>query len=161
MYDWNFDNPWIDTWWLLRQTHDALFRDLEAALERRSITIEQLDVMYFISQYPDGVTVDELTIWCFRRKDSVLQLMKRMENKGLITRKKQQNQKRVFFHLTDEGKHELQIYGMIGSEGIKQLRQQFSEEEIQKLKEYLKRIRDIYLKRIGLQITEPRTVDKA
>jgi DNA-binding MarR family transcriptional regulator len=133
---------------------------LEKALERRTITIEQLDVMFFIEQYPDGVTIDELSIWCFRHKDSVLQLMKRMENKGLICRKKQPHQKRVFFHLTSDGKHELQTYGLIGSEGIKQLRQEFSEEEIEKLKDYLKRIRDIYLKRLGLQITTPRTVDK-
>jgi DNA-binding MarR family transcriptional regulator len=160
MYDWNFDNPWIDTWWLLRQTRDALYRDLETALERREITIEQLDVMYFIAQYPDGVTVDELSIWCFRRKDSVLQLMKRMENKGLICRKKQPHQKRVFFHLTSDGKRELETYALIGSEGIKQLRQEFSEEDIQKLKDYLKRIRGIYLKRLGLQITTPRTIDK-
>jgi DNA-binding MarR family transcriptional regulator len=160
MYDWDFNSPWIDTWWLLRQTRDALYRDLETALERRAITIEQLDVMFFIAQYPDGVTVDELSIWCFRRKDSVLQLMKRMENKGLICRKKQPHQKRVFFHLTSDGKHELETYGQIGSEGIKQLRQEFSEEDIQKLKDYLKKIRGIYLKRLGLQITTPRTVIK-
>lgn len=158
MYDWNFDGSWNNTWLLLRQAREAMYRTMEVSLQRQSVTIEQLEVLYFLSQYPDGATVDELSIWGFRQKISVLHLVERMENKGLVNRRKKSDQKRVYFHITNKGEQQLIQHVPITTSVVKQLEQQFSEEERQQLNGWLKRIRDIYLKQLALHAISPRNV---
>ena len=156
MYDWNSTRSCINTWRLVRQAREAMYRAMEINLSRQQVTIEQIEVLFFIAQYSDGVTVDELSLWCFRRKDSIIRLLKRMENKGFVYRMKQSHPKHVFFHLTNKGEQQLSPYEPAARAPIVQLEQHFSEEELQQLNIYLKGIRDLYLGLLGLQVVSPR-----
>ena len=156
MYDWNFDSPGLKTWLLLLQARDAMDREMRVALSGQSVTAEQLRVLFFLSHYPDGATVDEIAIWCFRDKGSVIQQLSRMENKGLVSRRKQPHDKYVFSHLTSEGEEQLKLSAKTSTAMIKQIEQQFSEKDVQSLNEDLKRIRDSSLARLGLQAIPPR-----
>ncbi len=156
MYDWNLGSPGLNTWLLLMQARDAMDKEMRVALSRQSVTAEQVRVLFFLSHYPDGATVDEISIWCFIEKASTIQQLTRMEKIGLVSRKKKDHQRHVFFHLTGEGEQQLKLSAKTSNAMIKQIEQQLSEKDVQRLNEDLKRIRDSSLARLGLQAIQPR-----
>jgi len=141
---------------MLRQARAAIKRELDVSLERQEVTLEQLEILFFLAQYSDGATVDEITTWCFKHKAGIIQLLKRMENKGMINREKKPGQKRVFFHITDKGKQLYNICEATSKVVIETIEQRFSEDEMQWLNDYLGKIRDASLGRLGIQAVPPR-----
>jgi DNA-binding MarR family transcriptional regulator len=156
MYDWNLGSSGLNTWLLLMQARDTMDREMRVALSRQSVTAEQLSVLFFLSHYPEGANVDEISTWCFREKASTIQQLTRMEKIGLVSRTKKDRQRHVFFSLTSEGKQLLKMSAKTSTAMIKHIEQQFSEKDVQRLNEDLKRIRDSSLARLGLQAIQPR-----
>ena len=155
MYDWHYDSTVEDTWFLVLQAGEAMSRQMSGTLRRQPVTPDQIRILYFLSTYPDGATIDEISTFCFRRKESVLRLIERMEKKKLVYRKRQPLNRHVFFYSTDKGKEVYNSSHIIGYSVVDNLNEEFSEEELQGLNIYLKRIRDLYLRQLGLQAINP------
>jgi hypothetical protein len=74
---------------LIFRTFGSIYGKLGSGI----VIISVIVVLFFLSHYPDGATVDEISIWCFIEKASTMQQLTRMEAIGLVSRKKKDHQR--------------------------------------------------------------------
>jgi DNA-binding MarR family transcriptional regulator len=90
-------------WVLIAQTKDAILRARERDYARYGISNERRAVLYTIQNNGGTSTPVEIARSLFRELHSVTELLKRMENDGLISRAKGTGRSKVEVRLTEKG----------------------------------------------------------
>jgi DNA-binding MarR family transcriptional regulator len=80
---------------LLRQTTDAMFKGREKELKEYGITPQQAAALIGIRALGNDTTPAEISRWVFREANSVTILLRRMENQGLINKRRDSKRKNI------------------------------------------------------------------
>jgi DNA-binding MarR family transcriptional regulator len=91
-------------WVLVAQTKDAILRVREREYARYGISNERRAVLYIIENNGGRATPVEIARELFRELHSVTELLKRMEEAGLITRHKGSGRSKVEVRITEKGR---------------------------------------------------------
>ena len=79
-------------------------REYQPFLEKLGITYPQYLVLMVLWEH-DGITVNEIAKKLILNTNTLTPLLKRMENQGIITRKRsEEDERKVLIHLTTKGK---------------------------------------------------------
>lgn len=98
-----WDNPRFRNWIALVRAERAVVRELARALAPLDLKIGQLDVLMNILRHP-GSSQHEVARKLFVGRSSITMLAPQLEEKGLIRRLPDSNDKRIMrLHLTPEG----------------------------------------------------------
>lgn len=96
-------NEYFLLWVLIAQTKDAILRARERDYARYGISNDRRAVLYAIESNGGVATPVEISRSLFRELHSVTEMLKRMEEDGLILREKASGKSRIQARLTDEG----------------------------------------------------------
>jgi DNA-binding MarR family transcriptional regulator len=89
---------------MFRQTHDAILKIRQKELRSLDITPEQVGALAAIRAIGPGATAAQLSKWLFRNPDSMTVLLRRLEKKGLISKKPDLKRKNIMrLKLTKQG----------------------------------------------------------
>ncbi|MDD5093428.1 MAG: MarR family transcriptional regulator [Dehalococcoidia bacterium] len=148
MDSYEFDDSILNTWWLVRQARESMYKAVSASLARYQCTIEQFEVLIMISRQPGGVTLGELARWLAREKHSAAGLLSRAEKAGLIFREKPEGCKHYIYRLTAKGEKVMEEAWPVVKDIMGEMGQRFSEDELREIRRYMKLLRDMYLERL-------------
>jgi DNA-binding MarR family transcriptional regulator len=90
-------------WVLIAQTKDAILRARERDYARYGISNDRRAVLYVIESNGGVATPVEISRSLFRELHSVTEMLKRMEEDGLIVREKAPGRSRIQARLTEQG----------------------------------------------------------
>jgi len=156
MYDWHFDDPFSNTWVLLRQTWEAMAQYLESELSMHQVKLAQMDILMMLSASKALLTESQIASYTFRTLQSVSGLVTRMENAGYLRKVRGAGDQRVvkvqMLPKGDEVVKKVRRAGFVY--GCRVMKSSLSEKEIELLKQLLKKLRDGALQEIALK-TEP------
>lgn len=92
-------------WMLLYQTRDTMLRVRDGELSNRELTAVEAGALHVINVIGDKATPAMISKVILRQHHSVTALLKRMENKGLITRRRSSNRRNTWIiSLSEKGK---------------------------------------------------------
>ena len=148
MPSYEFEDSILNTWWLVRQARESMYKAVSASLTRYQCTIEQFEVLILIGRQPAGVTLSELARWLAREKHSAAGLLGRAEKAGLIFREKPEGCRHYLYRLTAKGERVLEETWPVVKDVIGEMGQRFSEDELQQIGRYMKLLRDMYSERL-------------
>jgi DNA-binding MarR family transcriptional regulator len=137
------DNSAHYAWTLLHQTQDSIIKYEEDPFGKAGITPQQFSVLAAVKQIRQPVILSNVATWLDRKANSITLIVDRMEKSGLITRKRDSNDRRVT-HLTLTPKGE-EIYekALKISQGIPEdILGALSQREMENLANSLAKIRD-------------------
>ena len=86
MYDFQFVDPALTTFSVLRQTWAAVNKIAETKLAKVNLTPEKVAVLWACRDYPGMLTPAEISRLVFRENQTVAGLLNRMEKEGLVKR---------------------------------------------------------------------------
>jgi len=86
MYDFEFAEPSMTTFSLIRQTWAALNKATEIRLAKIGLTPEKTAVLWACRDYPGSLTPAEISRMLFRENQTIAGLLNRMEREGLVKR---------------------------------------------------------------------------
>jgi DNA-binding MarR family transcriptional regulator len=138
-------DQYYNTWWLLHQTRDVVFRVRSRELIQYDITTEQAAVLFIVkvlTRLKRKSTPGEISRWILREPNSVSKILTRMEKEGFINKINGLGKKKneVHINLTDKGE---QAYNFsIKRDSIRDVMSCLTKEECQQLGSILERIRD-------------------
>lgn len=140
-----------NTWVLLHQAKDAVFKAREKELSQYGITAMEAAALFIIQAIGDKAKPAEISRWIFREHHTVSALLSRMEKKGLITKAKDLNRKNQWMiGLTEKGRNAYRQ--SVKRESIHAAMSPLSENERQRFESYLKKVRDQAVKH---SVSEP------
>lgn len=156
MYDLKFSDATLTTWLLLRQTWSAVYRAAETRLADVGITPEKLAVLWICRDYQGLASISEIARFLNTRSQSVVGLVNRMEEQGLVRRTpKSRGHPWTEVRLTARGEE-------ICRGGIALIRELMSEtaptltvEEQMQLQRLLRALRAEMLKALRLELDHP------
>ncbi|MFA4837214.1 MAG: MarR family winged helix-turn-helix transcriptional regulator [Dehalococcoidia bacterium] len=148
MAAYEFDDSIMNTWWLVRQARESMYKAVSASLTRYQCTIEQFEVLIIISRQPAGVTLSELARWLAREKHSAAGLLSRAEKAGLICRERPEGCKHYIYRITAKGEQVLEEVWPVVKDIIGDMGKRFSEDELREIRRYMKLLRDMYFERL-------------
>jgi DNA-binding MarR family transcriptional regulator len=90
-------------WVLIAQTKDAILRARERDYARFGISNERRAILYIIQNNGGRANPVEISRYLFRELHSVTEMLKRMENDGLVTRYKGTGRSKIEVELTEKG----------------------------------------------------------
>lgn len=96
-------NEYFQLWALIAQTKDAILRARERDYARYGISNDRRAVLYAIESNGGVATPVEISRSLFRELHSVTEMLKRMEEDGLILREKASGKSRIQARLTEQG----------------------------------------------------------
>jgi DNA-binding MarR family transcriptional regulator len=96
-------DEYFTLWVLIAQTKDAILRARERDYARFGISNDRRAVLFIIQNNGGRTTPVEIARALFREIHSVTEMLKRMENDGLVKRFKGSGRSKVEVELTDEG----------------------------------------------------------
>jgi len=98
------DNSPHYAWTLLHQTLDSMVKYEEDPFGKAGITPQQFSVLAAVKQIRQPVILSNVATWLDRKANSITLIVDRMEKSGLITRKRDSNDRRVtHLSLTSKG----------------------------------------------------------
>ena len=156
MYNWDNEKLSQDIWWLVKQAHDAMHKAADVYFARHQYSQEEITILSFFIQQPDGITLDDFSKWAFRNKNGVARIINNMEKEGFIAKNEQSRRRQFVYHITEKGEKLLREYLPLGVELAELVTKHFSDDELLQFKDYLKKTRDIYLAQLGIQASSPR-----
>jgi DNA-binding MarR family transcriptional regulator len=126
---------------LIQQARDTLFIAYQKELSKYGISATQATALFIINACGNNVSISDITRWVRRKHHSVSTLLSRMEQQGLITKKKsKQGKNATEISLTAKGRD---AYAQsCRRESIHKVMSTFSEEERQQLISNLRIVRD-------------------
>ncbi len=128
-------------WAMIIQTRDVLFRARDNELGQYGITAVEARALFIINLIGDHATPAMISRWMLREHNTVTALLTRMENKGLITRKKDSEKRNTWrIGLTKKGKDAYQ--NSLIRETIHEVFSILTEEERELIIESLQKISD-------------------
>ena len=134
---------------LLFQTRHAMFKARDRELAKYGITTEQAAVLFCVKANKYHPTLAEISRWLIRESHTITNLVKRMEQAGLVKKYadlKKKNHVRV--SLTEKGEEAFEK--SIIREHYHRVMAVLSQEERQVLWSSLQKLRDEALKEIGM-----------
>ncbi|MBN2240653.1 MAG: winged helix DNA-binding protein [Dehalococcoidales bacterium] len=91
-------------WALIIQSRDVLFRARDNELNQFGITAVEARALFIVNLIGEQATPAMISRWMLREHNTVTALLNRMENKGLINKKKDPEKKNSWnISLTDKG----------------------------------------------------------
>ncbi len=144
-------DQYYNTWVLLRQTRDAIFRARENGLAQYGISTREAGVLFVIQAIGKEATPAEISRWLFREPHTLSSLLSRMEKKGLI-RKANDLPKRNWIRvsLTDKGKEAYN--NSTKRQSLHKALSALSDEELKQLNSYLMTLRDEAIKELRKEL---------
>lgn len=92
-------------WTLIIQARDVLFRAREIELSKYGFTVVEARALYILNELGDQATPAEMSRHLFREHNTITALLNRMQNKGLITKTRDPENKKTWkIRLTEKGK---------------------------------------------------------
>jgi len=83
-----FQNPYMGAWVLLRQTRNLISKCEDAVFSEYALTTEQYTVLMSIKHIEDPVKVTDVARWLDRSVNSVSMIIDRMVKAGLVRRRR-------------------------------------------------------------------------
>jgi len=156
VYDWNFDDPFSNTWVLLRQTWEAISDYLESELSMHQLTLAQVDILMILSASKAPLTESQIASYTFRTPQSVSGLVARMESAGYLRKVRGTGDQRVVkIQMMPKGEEAVTKVRRAGFVyGSRVVKSSLSATEIAQLGQLLRKLRDGILQEIALK-TEP------
>jgi DNA-binding MarR family transcriptional regulator len=97
------------TWAMIIQARDVLFRVRDSELSEYGITAVEARALFIVNLIGEQTTPAMIARWMLREHNTVTALLKRMENKGLITKVKDPNKRNSWIvGLTEKGREAYQ-----------------------------------------------------
>lgn len=145
-------DPITNLWIMLAQTKDliAVARGLE--LQQYGISRVQSQVLSMLLTENRGLTIDEISNWILRTHQSTLNLINRMEQKGLIEKKKNSGEKKISVTISDEGR---KLYEKVDYRSIYMIFSILNEDEQKILYSHLRKLRAEARHLLGLDYRPP------
>lgn len=136
-------------WWLIHQTRHMLSKARAKELRQYGLSGMQAAVLFAIEALGDKATPPAIARLIFRERNSVSDILSRMEKDGLLTKSKDLPGKNlVRVTLTDKGK---QLYNQSAKrESVKRIMSSLSEEQRQQLRSCLEVLRGKALEELGV-----------
>ena len=135
------DDDW-QLWILLRNISHKTARIRNDELRKYGISFIQAAIIYIVKNADVPVTPSEISRWMDRERQTITEILNRMQKNGLINRVKDLRQKnQVRIELTDKGE---QAYrNSSGLTSIHSILSCLSTNEKHNLKDYLKKIDEV------------------
>ncbi|MCX5998348.1 MAG: MarR family transcriptional regulator [Chloroflexi bacterium] len=156
MYDWNFDDPFANTWVLLRQTWEAISQYLEFELSTHQVTLAQIELLMMLGASKTPLTESQIASYTFRSPQSVSELVARMESAGYLKKVRSTGDQRVVkIQMLSKGEEVVRKVRLAGFVyGSRVIKASLSADEIEVLSQVLTKLRDGILHEIALK-SEP------
>jgi len=99
------DDEYFTLWVLIAQTKDAILRIRERDYDQYNIKNERRAVIFAIVALGGQAAPVEIARFLFRKINSVTEMLKRMEQQGLIRKYKSSGKSKVNVRLTEKGRN--------------------------------------------------------
>jgi DNA-binding MarR family transcriptional regulator len=153
MYDWDFDDPYSDTWVLLQQSWEAISGYLQGELSDLGVTWAQADILMILSASRAPLTASQIAAYTFRSPQSVSELIGRMENGGYVKKVRGVGDQRVVkIRMSSKGEdlaNRLKKAGFVY--GSRVMKTSLTPTEVDQLNLLLRKLRDGILREIALK----------
>ncbi len=127
--------------YLMKKAQAALQRSIDGKMSALDLTALQWAPLLFISLSKTNITAADLSRCLGVETSSMTRMLDRLESKGLLTRKRSADDRRVIFlELTAEAQPLVSKVPFLVAETLNQHLRGFSKEEVETLKSMLKRI---------------------
>ena len=141
-------NEYFLLWVLIAQTKDAILRARERDYARFGISNDRRAVLYAIESNGGAATPVEISRSLLRELHSVTEMLKRMEEDGLILREKTSGRSRIQARLTEKG---LDVFYQSLHNGTdERIFSVLTKAERKRLSEYLTKLRTRVLQDLGI-----------
>jgi DNA-binding MarR family transcriptional regulator len=142
------DDEFFMLWVLIAQTKDAILRARQIDYARYGISNERRSVLFIIQNAGGRATPVEIARMLFRELHSVTELLKRMENDGLIERFKGTGRSKVEVRLTEKG---LEVFEQsLHNETDRRIFSVLTKKERERLASYLWKLRAKVMQDLGI-----------
>jgi len=161
MYDFNFSEPGMTTWTLLRQAWTAANKVSEIKLAKANITPEKLSVLWACKNYPPPLIPAEISRLTTRENQTIAGLLNRMENEGLIKRTpKRRGQPYTEIKMTNKGDKLVDPGMKVQMDLISKFMADFTKEEHEQFQKLLKKVRDRAADELHEDVVYPKAYPK-
>jgi DNA-binding MarR family transcriptional regulator len=149
------NSPEYILWVSLAQTHNIIAKARNSLIDRLQIPPTQGAALYFININNNGVTIENLANYLFLNRNSVSELVTRMENRGWVKRVREAGTNyRVKIVSTKKGAHACDK--ATNPELIYQIMSALSPEQRQQLESILETLRENALKTYKTKGQQPK-----
>mgnify|MGYP005847298683 CR=1 FL=1 len=132
----------VGTWLRLLKCYNLIYKELRERLFDTDLTLPQLDMLIQLGRVQDGLPVVELSRRMLVTAGNVTGIVDRLEEKGLVIRVRQREDRRVTkVKLTDEGWKLLKEMIPRHEEDIDEIFSVLSREELLELRALLDKLR--------------------
>ncbi len=138
-----FENPYMGAWMLLRQTRNLISKCEDVVFSKYVLTTEQYLVIMAIKHIEEPVKVTDVARWLDRSVNSVSMIIDRMVKVGLVIRRRDLPDRRaVRLTITSKAEEAFVPATMAGWELIQEILSSLSDEDILTLNRLLEVLRD-------------------
>ena len=140
-------------WWLLARTRDTILRARQNELRENGISHSEAAVLFIIDILGGTATLEEISMWGFRKGHSISDLVSRMETGGLVRKVRESKRENIRVEMTDKGKqaHRLASKGQV----ICKIFSSLSKQEQKILSSCLHKLRNEALEVLGIYRVAP------
>lgn len=141
-------------WVRLRQAAHAATEARKEELRQTGLSVMEAAVLFIINTTGRKATLSEVARWLFRQPNSTSELISRMEKKGLVTKVRDLDKiSQVRIALTEKGE---ELYRKTSyRESVRQIISHLSQKEQQELVQYLERLLEAALMKLGKDSIPP------
>jgi DNA-binding MarR family transcriptional regulator len=149
------EHPDINLCALLDQAADIINRATELEIEQHRITLAQARVLFLLARAKGrrGITLSDLSKWMLREPNSISVLISRMERSGLLEKRRDEVENRIFVSITPIGRE--MVMDRLTEKSMVLIMSALSEREKQNLRKYLKKLRAKGREVLGIDLKPP------
>ena len=137
-------------WSLMDRTTYAIARTRDIELAHHKLLRVQATVLYILMYENRGVTIQEIANYDLKNHNAVLNLVSRMEKRGLVTKKFENDKSYVY--ITEKGR---QLYGNAPTLSLKMAFSVLTDEEKSILESMLERLKSQARSMLGVDFVHP------
>jgi DNA-binding MarR family transcriptional regulator len=127
--------------YLIKKAQMALHRTIDSKMSELDLTAMQWAPLLFISLAKTSSTAADLSRCLGVETSSMTRMLDRLEGKGLLTRKRSEDDRRVIFlELTEEGQRLVSEVPFLIADSLNHHLRGFTKEEVDSFKSMLRRI---------------------
>ena len=138
-----FENPYMGAWMLLRQVYNLISKCNDLVFSNYKLTTEQHSVLMAIKHIEEPVKVTDVARWLDRSVNSVSMIIDRMVKAGLVIRRRDLPDRRaVRLTITSKAEKDFVLATVAGWELIQEILSSLSDEDNLTLIRLLELLRD-------------------
>ena len=138
-----FENPYMGAWILLRQVYNLISKCNDLVFSNYKLTTEQHSVLMAIKHIEEPVKVTDVARWLDRSVNSVSMIIDRMVKAGLVIRRRDLPDRRaVRLTITSKAEKDFVLATVAGWELIQKILSSLSDEDNLTLNRLLELLRD-------------------